>query len=104
MAMRIIAARKILLDDERRVCYHNEADYDKGWLSPGRYKAIFKPEKSAEKQNKDFVRRINCLAASLVIFAGGAITTCTAGAAITAAVVCGAIFGGGFNAIWNAHH
>ena len=44
VAMQIIVARETLLDDERRARYHNAADYDKGWLSVERFKAIFWPD------------------------------------------------------------
>ena len=97
IAMQIILAREILLDDERRACYHNEADYDKGWVSLKRYKAIFWPDCYTEEQNKAYWRRIGMMAASLGLAIGGIILTgLTAGAAAPAVVVCGAVFGGGF--------
>ena len=98
IAMEIIIAREILLNDERRARYHNKADHDKGWLSKdlGRFRAIFWPECFTQEQNKAYWRRIGLFALSLGITAGGIIlTVCTAGAAAPAAVVCGAVFGGG---------
>ena len=97
IAMQIISARETLLNDERRARYHNEADYDKGWLSPKRYKAIFWPDCYTEEQNEAFWRRIVMTAASLGLAIGGAfLTALTAGAAAPATVVCGAVFGAGF--------
>ena len=97
IAIEIIVARETLLDDERRARYHNETDYDAGWLSRKRYKAIFWPECFTEEQNKAYWRRIGLLALSLGITVGGiALTVLTAGAAAPATVVCGAIFGTGF--------
>ena len=98
IAMQIVMAREILLDDERRVRYHNEADYDEGWLSFKRFKAIFWPECFTEEQNKDYWKRIGMLALSLGLTSGGIIlTACTTGAAAPATVVCGAVFGFGLS-------
>ena len=97
IAMQIILARETLLDDERRACYHNEADYDEGWFSLKRYKAIFWPDCYTEKQNKAYWRRIGMMAGSLGLAIGGIILTAlTAGAAAPAVVVCGTVFEGGF--------
>ena len=96
IAVQIIVAKETLLDDERRARYHNEADYDKGWFSLKRYKAIFWPECYTEEQNIAYWCRIGLMAASLGLAVGGVILTAlTVGAAAPAAVVCGAIFGGG---------
>ena len=82
IAMQIILARETLLDDERRARYHNEADYDEGWFSLKRYKAIFWPDCYTEEQNKAYWRRIGLMAASLGLAVGGLILTgLTAGAA-----------------------
>ncbi|CAB3980583.1 Hypothetical predicted protein [Paramuricea clavata] len=97
IAMQIIVARETLLDDERRARYHNEADYDAGWLSLRRFKAIFWPECFTDKQNEVYWRRIGLLTLSLGITVGGIVlTACTAGAAAPPTVVFGAIFGSGF--------
>ena len=96
IAMEIIKAKKILLDDETRARYHNEADYDKGWLSTARFRAIFWPECFTEEQKKAFRRRIGLLILSLGLTAGGvALSVLTAAAAAPVVVICGAIFGGG---------
>lgn len=49
-AKEIIIAHEILKDEEKRARYHNEADYDNGWLSLKRFKAIFWPECVTEEQ------------------------------------------------------
>ncbi|KAL9957693.1 hypothetical protein ACROYT_G034621 [Oculina patagonica] len=95
-AKEIIMAHEILLDDEMRARYHNEADFDKGWLSVKHYKAIFKPECFTDEQKKAYRDRMIMLALSLGIAIGGcALTACTAGAAAPVAVALGAVFGGG---------
>ena len=100
IAMQIILVRETLLDDERRACYHNEADYDEGWLSLKRYKAIFWPDCYTEEQNKAYWHRIGMMAASLGLAIGGVILTAlTDGTEAPAAVVCGAIFGAGFTGV-----
>ena len=97
IAMQILVARETLLDDERRVRYHNETDYDKGWFSLKKYKAIFWPECYTEEQNRSYWKRIVLTAFSLGLVGGGIILTAlTAGAAAPATVVCGAVFGTGF--------
>lgn len=95
-AKEIIMAQKILLDEEKRARYHNEADYDKGWLSLKRYKAIFKPECFTEEQKKSYRDRMIMFALSLGITIGGiALTVGTAGLAAPVAVAIGGVFGGG---------
>ena len=96
IAMQILVARETLLDDERRVRYHNETDYDKGWFSIKKYKAIFWPECYTEEQNRSYWKRIGLMALSFGLVGGGIILTAlTAGAAAPATVVCGAVFGAG---------
>ena len=96
IAMQILVARETLLDDERRVRYHNETDYDKGWFSSKKYKAIFWPECYTEEQNRSYWKRIGLMALSFGFVGGGIILTAlTAGTAAPGIVACGAIFGGG---------
>ena len=96
-AKEIIMAQKILLDEEKRAQYHNEADYDGGWLSLKRYKAIFKPECFTEEQKRAYRHRMIMFAVSLGITVGGiALTVGTAGLAAVASVATGAVFGGAF--------
>ena len=96
-AKEIIMAHEILLDDEKRARYHNEADYDAGWLSLKRYKAIFKPECFTEEQKTAYRDRMIMFAFSLGITIGGFFLTIgTAGAAAPVAIALGGVFGGGF--------
>ena len=94
IAMQIIVAKEILLNDERRARYHNETDYDKGWLSPQRCQAIFWPDCYTEKQNKAYWHRIGLMATSSGLAIGGVVVTAlTAGAAVP--ILYGVLFGGG---------
>ena len=94
-AKEIIRAHEILLDDEMRARYHNEADYHKGWLSRSRWKAIFNPERFTIEQKEAYKKRMKFLFASLVIAAGGiALTFATAGLAAPAVVAAGGVLGG----------
>ena len=95
-AMQIIMAYEILMDDERRARFHNEVDYNKGWFSPKRWKAIFWPDCYTEKQNEEFWIRIGMFAISLLYAVSGiALTVATAGAAVPIMIV-GGIFGAGY--------
>jgi len=95
-AKEIIIAHEILKDEGKRARYHNEADYDNGWLSLKRFKAIFFPECVTEEQKKSYKDRMIMFALSLGIAIGGiAATVCTAGLAAPAAVALGGVFGGG---------
>ena len=95
-AMQIIVAKEILLNDERRARYHNETDYDKGWLSHQQLQAIFWPDCYTEEQNKAYWHRIGLMGVSSGLAIGGNIVTAlTADAEAPAVVVCGAVFGGG---------
>ena len=99
-AKEIILAYEILMDEEKRARYHNEADFDRtfGWLSPQRWKAIFRPECVTEKQKESYKHRMIMFALSWGIITGGiVVTVVTAGAAAPAVVATGAIFGGGFS-------
>ena len=96
-AKEIIMAHEILLDDEKRARYHNEADYDAGWLSLKRYKAIFKPECFSEEQKTAYRHRMFMFALSVGVTIGGiGLTVGTAGAAAPAVIAIGGVFGGGF--------
>ena len=96
-AKEIIMAYEILKDEEKRARYNNEADYDNGWLSLKRWKAVFWPECVTEEQKKAYKHRMIMFALSLGILIGGiAVTVGTAGLAAPAVVATGAVFGGGF--------
>ena len=90
-------AYDILKEEGKRARYHNEAGYDKGWLSLKRYKAIFNPECFTEEQKKSYKHRLITFAASLgVTVVGIGVTIGTAGLAAPVAVAVGGVFGGGF--------
>ena len=93
-AKEIIIAHEILSDDEMRARYHNEADYDKGWLSPSRWRAIFNPERFTVEQKKTYEKRMIMFALSLGITIGGIVLTAvTAGLAAPAVVTVGGVLG-----------
>ena len=97
IAKEIIRAHEILEDEALRARYNNQADYDGGWLSWSRYKAIFKPECVNEQQKKAYRKRMCMFAASVAMtFIGIGLTAGTAGLAAPALVAVGAVFGGGF--------
>ena len=94
-AKEIIMAHEVLLDDELRARYHNEADYQKGWLSLSRWRAILKPERFTIEQQKAYKKRMIMFAASLGIILGGIVLTFfTAGLAAPAVVAAGGVLGG----------
>ena len=96
IAKEIIHAYELLRDEARRARYNNLADYDGGWLSWSRYKAIFKPECFDEEQKKAYRKRMCMFAASLAMTTIGiGLTVGTAGLAAPALVAVGAVFGGG---------
>ncbi|XP_028403311.1 uncharacterized protein LOC114526019 isoform X2 [Dendronephthya gigantea] len=98
----IIFAYNILKDPEARAAYNNVADYDKGWCSKARWRAIFKPERYSDEQKKQYRKRMGLLFLSTLLIAGGfGLTFLTAGMA--APVVLGitigsaALMGGGIS-------
>ena len=96
IAMQIIFAKEILLDDARRARYHNGVDYDTGWFSLKRWKSIFWPECCSKEQNTAFWRRIFMSGASLgLAVGGGVLSACTAGTATPVVAMCAAIFAAG---------
>ena len=95
-AKEIIRAYEILMDEGKRASYNNEADYDNGWLSLKRWKAIFRSECATEEQKKSYRHRRIMFALSFGIMIGGiAVTAATAGLAAPVVVSIGAVFGGG---------
>ena len=95
IAKEIILAYKVLEDKALRARYNNQADYDGGWLSWSRYKAIFKPE-CVNEQEKAYRKRMCMFAASVAMTAIGiGLTVGTAGLAAPALVAVGAVLGGG---------
>ena len=96
VAKEILVAYEILQDDKKRARYHNLADYDKGWLSLKRYKAIFWPECVTEEQKWAYRKRMLLFALSAVMTVGGIALSISTGGLAPAVVVTGAVFGGGF--------
>ena len=91
----IIKAYEVLEDKAERARYNNQADYDGGWLSWSRYKAILKPE-CVNEQEKAYRKRMCMFAASVAMTAIGiGLTVGTAGLAAPALVAVGAVLGGG---------
>ena len=87
----IVMAYSILGDREKRAKYHDLTDFNGGWLSKSRWKAIFKPEAHGSNESK---KRIGLLVFSAVMLAGGlAITICTGGLGLPA-FFCGNIAAG----------
>lgn len=96
IAKEIILAYKVLEDEALRARYNNLADYDGGWFSWSRCKAIIWPERVNDEQKKAYRNRMCMFFASLVITAAGiGLTVGTAGLAAPALVAIGAVFGGG---------
>ncbi len=89
-------AYKILRDREKRALYHDLTDYNRGWLSLSRWKAIFKPE--AHGKNEKW-KRIGLLFFSATCVVGGVVLTImTGGLGLPVAIACdvaaGALIGG----------
>ncbi|XP_046856587.1 uncharacterized protein LOC124449676 isoform X2 [Xenia sp. Carnegie-2017] len=95
IAEKIIHAKEILLNDEYRAQYHNHFDYQQGWFSLKRWKAIFLSECGSVKQHKAFWKRLGFLVFSSLLAVGG--ITCsvlTAGLGAPVFVTLGSIAGG----------
>lgn len=67
----VIMAYDILQDREKRARYHNIADYDSGWLSLKRFKAVFWPECETIEQRLAWIKRMGLLALSARLTFGG---------------------------------
>lgn len=97
IAKEILFAYETLQNEEKRASYHNLTDYDEGWLSLRRYKAMFKPECVTEEQRKAYRKRMALFAISALFIIGGTVlTSLTPGLAAPALVICGGVSGGGF--------
>lgn len=71
IAREVIMAHDILQDREKRARYHNIADYDSGWLSVKRFKAVFWPECETIEQRLAWIKRMGLLALSAGLTIGG---------------------------------
>lgn len=97
IAKEILFAYETLQNEEKRACYNNLTDYDGGWLSLRRYKAIFKPECATEKQTKAYRKRMFLFAMSALLVVGGFVSiSTTAGLAL---IFGGAAVGAGFQSL-----
>lgn len=64
-------AYEILGNREKRARYNNMADYDSGWLSMRRFKAIFFPEYETMEQRLAWIKRMGLLALTVGITVSG---------------------------------
>ena len=98
IAKEINMARDVLLNNEMRARYHNEADYEKGWLSPSRWKAVFNPEQFTERQQKAYKNRMwmTFLSASCVL---GGVALTAASVAAPAIALAGGVVGAGLQSL-----
>ena len=93
-AKEVIMAWVVLLDDEKRARYHNEADYHKGWLSISKWRAIFNPERFTIVQKKAYKKRMKMFVVSLGTgIVGVVLIAVTAGLAAPAVVAAGGVLG-----------
>ena len=74
MVRELIMAYSILKDREKRARYNKLADYDKGWLSGKRFKAVFWPEWETVAQRLAWMKRMGLLALSAGLTIGGIVT------------------------------
>ena len=70
-AREVIMAYEILGNREKRARYNYMADYDSGWLSMRRFKAIFFPEYETMEQRLAWIKRMGFLALTVGITIGG---------------------------------
>ena len=70
----VIVAYDALQDREKRAQYNNLADYDKGWLSGKRFKAVFWPECETVAQRLTWLKRMGLLALSAGLTIGGIVS------------------------------
>ena len=74
MVRELIMAYSILKDREKRARYNNLTDYDKGWLSGKRFKAVFWPECETVAQRLAWMKRMGLLALSAGLTIGVVVT------------------------------
>lgn len=97
IAREVIMAFDVLGDPEKRARYNNLTDYEGGWFSRSRFRAIFWPECHTKEQIWAYRKRLIHSAFSLGLSIGGLIVTavCSAGVATPAWVATGAVAGSG---------
>ena len=74
IAREVMMAYDVLQDREKRARYNNLADYDKGWLSGKRFKAVFWPECETVAQRLTWLKRMGLLALSAGLTIGGIVS------------------------------
>ena len=74
IAREVMMAYDVLQDREKRARYNNLADYDKGWLSGKRFKAVFWPECETVAQRLAWLKRMGLLALSAGLTIGGIVS------------------------------
>ena len=74
IAREVMMAYDVLQDREKRARYNNLADYDKGWLSGKRFKAVFWPEYETVAQRLKWLKRMGLLALSAGLTIGGIVS------------------------------
>ena len=97
IAREVIQAFEVLKYPEERARYNNLTDYEGGWFSRSRFRAIFWPECHTKEQIWAYRKRMIHSALSLGLSIGGLIVTavCSAGVATPALVATGAVAGSG---------
>ncbi|CAH3187098.1 unnamed protein product [Porites lobata] len=93
----LIWAYGILRDREKRARYNNLSNYDKGWLSGKRFKAVFWPECETMAQSLAWKKRMGLLALSAGLTIGGIV-----GVVLTAGFSCPlllSVISGGINSL-----
>ena len=90
IANQITEAKDILMNDKERARHHNEVDYNKGWLSIKRIKAIFWSDCYTDEQKKAYRYRIFMMVVSSAFVVGGiAFTFASGGVAVPLFIVLG---------------
>ena len=74
IVLELILAYDTLKDREKRARYNNLADYDKGWLSGKRFKAVFWPDCETMAQRLAWLKRMGLLALSAGLAVGGIVS------------------------------
>ncbi|XP_041350643.1 uncharacterized protein LOC121369660 [Gigantopelta aegis] len=94
IAKEINFAFAILHDPESRARYNNAIDYDSGWLSKSRWRAIFWPHCETKEQKCLYRQRMLQMVISSGLFFGGLILSLATGGLATPVVVTCDLLGG----------
>ena len=93
----VIMAYDILKDREKRARYNNMADYDSGWLSGKRFKAVVWPECETVGQRLAWIKRMVLLGLSVGLTVGGILSVVFTAGFSTPFI--GTAIAGGLNAL-----